>query len=902
MEGPREIHLAEEWAGLGRALGVIVRRPFLVILGTLACGFAAILLAASRSPSQRSTVSLQLGDQRGANPLQERLQTPTGTVDVAEAMPLLTSDAVLEEVVRAPSDGELSTPEHPERPVHLGLTTWVEDADASPLAAWMQRISDHRSPDFRLLASATRTRPDALPHVELQFEDTNTVTLRNARETRTLEFNRGETLLFDGLAIQLDPRGRVDSRLWTIDLLNREQAVQRLRRRISTSTPDDKSGVVRIQVDGTDPARTAEIAAAIAHAFLERDAAQIKKRTTATADQVGARLAQQRAALASVESQVARIRSANPDVLNPERSAQLLGEARLALETELRAARALEEGLFETVRRLESGELAQASRLGSGIDDVRIVKLLETITAFEEQRGRVGSLERSGYADVLQTEADSAGRERSRLELKAQRLEELARRFRSGDDAALGALGDALSTEGASPTETLTQLYVNDFSSTSQELITLRATYTDEWWEVGDAEARLNSLRGHILSHLETKADLIRADVQAARAWEQALVSKRDRRPKDVAAAANIALDDLWQRLTAAFSARLEGASAQRARVEDGLREVLARLMRLPEDERRIAEPMLERRSLAATVSELSSVHGAALLAANHATSSASLLVPPAGRGARTGPRLGFSALVGLVLGLLLTFGIATVTEGPAGQVGQAAGGSMGTGLPLLGEIPRRTADDQSPALLLDPGGPESAALRATRGRIELALASSPPLCHLGVRAMGSGGGASTVATGLALAWAEAGLRTLVIDAAGGGLTGQLGLRPARTWDDFLNDPGALESIATGAGHPLLRVLAAKAPSSAPALRRQHLEALSEHYDRVVLDLPSLADESWDAASSQLDGLLLVHGSSDLPTGQSLPAILRLERASVHLIGIVRTCRGQESRAKRRSA
>lgn len=902
MEGPREIHLAEEWAGLGRALGVIVRRPFLVILGTLACGVAAILLAASRSPSQRSTVSLQLGDKRGANPLQERLQTPTGIVDVAEAMPLLTSDAVLAEVVRAPVDGKLSTPEHPERPVHLGLTTWVEDADASPLAAWVQRVTGDRSPDFRLLASARRTRPDALPHVELQFEDSNTITLSNARETRTLEFTRGEALLFDGLAIHLDPRGRIDSRLWTIDLLNREQAIQRLRRRISTSTPDDKSGVVRVQVDGSDPARTAEIAAAIAHAFLDRDAAQIEKRTTATADQVGARLAQQRAALAKVENEVARIRSANPDVLNPERSAQLLGEARLALEAELRAARALEEDLFETVRRLEAGELAQASRLGSGIDDVRIVKLLETITSFEDQRGRVGSLERSGYADALQTEADSATRERRLLEIEAARLAELARRFRSGDDAALGALGDALSAEGASPTETLTQLYVNDFSATSQELITLRATYTDEWWEVGDAEARLTSLRGHILSHLETKADLIRADVQAARAWEQALASKRDRRPRDVADAANTALDDLWQRLTAAFAARLEGASAQRARVEDGLRDVLARLMRLPQDELRIAEPMLQRKSLAATVTELASVHGAALLAATHATSSASLLVPPAGRGLRTGPRLGFSALVGLVFGLLLTFGIATVTEGAGPQGGVAAGGSMGTGLPLLGEIPRRSADDLSPALLLDPGGPESAALRATRGRIDLAVASGPPLCHLGVRAMDSGGGASTVATGLALAWAEAGLRTLVIDAAGGGLTAQLGLRPTRTWDDFLSDPGDLESIATGAGHPLLRVLAATSPSSAAPLNRRHLQALSEHYDRVLIDLPSLTEDSWDPASSQLDGLLLVHGSSDIPTGQSLPAILRLERAGVHLIGMVRTCRGQETRGKRRRA
>ena len=51
MESPREIHLAEEWAGLGRALGVIVRRPFLVLGGTLVCALVALVLLAAACTS-----------------------------------------------------------------------------------------------------------------------------------------------------------------------------------------------------------------------------------------------------------------------------------------------------------------------------------------------------------------------------------------------------------------------------------------------------------------------------------------------------------------------------------------------------------------------------------------------------------------------------------------------------------------------------------------------------------------------------------------------------------------------------------------------------------------------------------------------------------------------------------
>ena len=179
------------------------------------------------------------------------------------------------------------------------------------------------------------------------------------------------------------------------------------------------------------------------------------------------------------------------------------------MEKELREARALEEGLFEAHRRLVDGELAQASRLGGNLDDTRIQALLDTIVRFEDQRLRVGSLERSGYADALQTEASYATKERRRIEIDARRLNQLIERFAGGDDAALGALGDNFTKQAATPTETLTQLFVADYSKTSQELVTLRATFTDEWWQVSDAKNRLASLRVHILSHLHTKACLL---------------------------------------------------------------------------------------------------------------------------------------------------------------------------------------------------------------------------------------------------------------------------------------------------------------------------------------------------------------------------------------------------------
>lgn len=896
MGTQREIHLAEEWAGLGRAIMVIVRRPFLVILGTLICASLGIFLAASKAPVHRSEVSLQLADPREGDPLQERLEQPTGSVKVAEALPFLTSDSILSQVVRAPEPGNRLAGE---TPVHLGLTTWVEDQAASPLAAWMQRIAGHRSKNFRLLASARRTRESSATVLDAVFLDRYTVRLSSVGQTETFDLTENSVIHFAGLDIELEPVGLVDGRAWRIEVLSPDQAIARVRERLRVSSPNEGSGVVQIEVNDSDPARAAAIGAAVAQAFLTQDTRAIEERARTTADQVGERLAEQRRLLATAERKIAQIQASNPDVLRPDNSALLLGEARLGIELQLREARTLEAGLFEAHRRLQAGELAQASRLGSSLDDSRIQALLETIVRFEDQRMRVGSLERSGYADALQTEAVRARKERRQLEVEVARIESLAERFAAGDDAALGALGDNLSKQAATPTETLTQLFIADYSSTSQDLITLRATYTDEWWEVADAENRLASLRVHILSHLRTKTELIQADLHAAKAWEDALISSRDSRPKDVVAAADAALLDLWERVVSAFGARHEGAAAQRARLEDALREVLGRLIQLPEDQRRIALPQLERNNLVKGIGELTSIHATALLAEANATSNAKLLVPAANRGKRVGPRLGFGALIGLVLGALLTFGIATVLEN--GDDGRGHGGGMGTGLTLLGEIAAPANNSAGPALLFADTSLEAASQRATRGRIDLAFANAP-LRHIGIRAWEPHAGASSIAVGLALAWAECAQRTLVIDAAGGGLTASLGLPVGDGWSAFLANPANLQTASISVGYSDLRILTGSNGDHLTSLSPDHLQMLATHFDRVVVDLPLAGDSKADAISQQLDGIILAHGARDLDLDQSLPAIHRMEQAGTHLIGMIRTAARRTSSTRSRSA
>lgn len=227
---------------------------------------------------------------------------------------------------------------------------------------------------------------------------------------------------------------------------------------------------------------------------------------------------------------------------------------------------------------------------------------------------------------------------------------------------------------------------------------------------------------------------------------------------------------------------------------------------------------------------------------------------------------------VGVVLGLALAWARSIVwpkVHGPS---------DLGAELPVLGSLPKARLGS----------GSFVAALRRAR-HLEAAMQSLRAVLHFGARGrrhrtlqvvgVDRGAGASTVAAGLGIASAQAGQRTLVVDADFGagsqaklfGLDGGMGLRQV-----LARKVGADDAIAA-TEVPGLYVLPAGAPDTAlqaldATVLPELLRELATRFDRVLVDSPALmAAVDARILAAVCDGSLLVlrPGSSSVAALQA---------------------------------
>jgi Mrp family chromosome partitioning ATPase/capsular polysaccharide biosynthesis protein len=121
---------------------------------------------------------------------------------------------------------------------------------------------------------------------------------------------------------------------------------------------------------------------------------------------------------------------------------------------------------------------------------------------------------------------------------------------------------------------------------------------------------------------------------------------------------------------------------------------------------------------------------------------------------------------LGLVLGLILGIGLAFLRETLDTRVRSAQEISDGLALPLLARIPeppKRLASKRQLAALAEPAGPAAESFRLLRTNLEFASLQHPVRSILVTSAL-QGEGKSTTAANLAVALAQAGRRTILVD------------------------------------------------------------------------------------------------------------------------------------------
>ncbi len=141
-------------------------------------------------------------------------------------------------------------------------------------------------------------------------------------------------------------------------------------------------------------------------------------------------------------------------------------------------------------------------------------------------------------------------------------------------------------------------------------------------------------------------------------------------------------------------------------------------------------------------------------------------LIQEAQGASQTQPHPVRNTLLGIVLGIFVGVGLAFVFEALDRRVRSAEEIEKSLRLPLLGRLaapPRRLQARGRPAMLVEPNGPHAEAFRSLRTNLEL-IGVGHEIKTLMVTSAIAGEGKSTTAANLAVAFARAGRRTILVD------------------------------------------------------------------------------------------------------------------------------------------
>lgn len=267
-------------------------------------------------------------------------------------------------------------------------------------------------------------------------------------------------------------------------------------------------------------------------------------------------------------------------------------------------------------------------------------------------------------------------------------------------------------------------------------------------------------------------------------------------------------------------------------------------------------------------------------------------VIDPAVRGRQVAPRPTYNLVLGLLLGLGSGLALALALDTLDRSVKTGPQAEATTRSPVLGVVPRLDRGQRgSPVAGTDP---VAESYRTLRTGVRFADPDQPVRLFM-VTSASPGEGKTTTAVNLAIALAQSGERTVLVDAdlrrahvaTMLGLEGAVGVTSVITRTAELGD--ALQTWQHG-----LMVLPAGAlpPNPSEMLGSQAmtrlLSDLDEWADTIVVDAPPVLPVT-DAVvlSTQVDAVILVVRAGKTQRGQAAEARRRLDGVGAHVIGSV---------------
>lgn len=909
---------------VARAPGVLLGAPWRTALVMLSVTCAFMIWNLSGTPAYRTTVKLRVEDIAAKSPQIEHRNVPTGTITEGEALTTLRSRALAAEAVR-----------------ELELTTWVTDENAPPLRRILRGAIAPVSSTFAIHASVRRRSDSAPRAVRVRFvaPDELSVSRINAKpgiewegdRAERVAYTAGETFEYAGLEVDLDVTGSPDGRVWRIEALSEDDAIDRVLARVRVDKQQHQPGTIGLTVTDEDPRRAAAIAASLAESFARGDLAQVAERAEAKVAYLEDQLAERQKALAELESAREAILLANPDVVAPEAARIELAQREGAWDDQYREARNDRIAAERVAERLSGGVDARTALAGLTADPPAEIAALTHALGLDEARLRAvarGS-EDTGYRRTLLLKADDYTLEAQTFETVRDDLRAIVEQLERGDDSALGRLGGDLAREGSVAVNATVRLRLAEYEEAKQELNALRGVFKDSYEEVARTFERTARLRSAIENALATQLAGLERTLATKREnasfWRELFDSYPDAEAELIRAS----IAQLDEELRQAFASWVRGLELDEAAARRERSRLRARVRDLARAERELTALEPERAELETITRALLRDVENARIAAAGVEPSVRIVDPPTVPTRPFKPHMGFGLLAGMVLGLLCAllcawrFG----TAPPGGAIraanvpepelcGRVAVTGHGHGEPRTLRKVRAAGAQRSLwiPLMADPEGRASQMFRALRARLRhTAGRGGAPAKTIGLVSATRSSGSSTVALNLAMARAQIGERVLLVDAnlAAPALERAIDAAGLESVDAFEDERYAVDGPRKGlaeclegsvhwsdaarpSGFPSLDFLDAGHSSvvAADLFASRMFDLLchetSEVYDCVVFDFAALETApDAESAAGCLDGILLVErekGEVD-----SARTHERLARSGGHVLGAVRT-------------
>ncbi|MCP5020611.1 MAG: polysaccharide biosynthesis tyrosine autokinase [bacterium] len=932
--------------GLGDFYQGLLRHPLLIFIVTSLTVAVTVLWAATRTPRYHAEATLLLEADEAAGGVLSELTALTSDPAAQAEIALIRSRSLAAVTAGAPrrfnSTPELFNATEPDfDPVAfstddintdstwamsgmdaLGLTTVVEAFELRPYVGITRRFTGGSPSRSRLHArmmtlpggQGAPNRPAAL---DVYFPDKETVLIAPHKKflfatplvsgddgvLEILSYEAGTPFQAFGYQLQLAPVGNYAKQRFRIESIHSENAIQNLMARTSASEAGRKTNVVKIGVDDPSPYLAAELANALAKNYIRRSVRIGRQKANRTLGFIERQLVKQLTSLELAETELADLQSENPETISLSDSAKAVIDQLTTLEltrTQLQLARTV---LDQALAHIEAGDFGALARLGKETPSLTVLGYIQELATLEAESLRLERTDIAGYKLLLQAEQLRLHTLVNSVELSVATLEAGQAAIRAGNNEAIGHLA-------AGPT---TGAWSVDLQGDFQGLAEINTSIAKLQGEALPSNPNLRSLieaRTRLLSTLSKHVDGALANARETLTGYNALYSEYtesiNRWPAKERTTIDQAVSELRDRVRLSLASQATGLGDQLTEISNRIKEQEERLGELPQSQLGLAQATRNLQTYAEiSAFLLKSKQEAQITAA--ATSAAAVLIDPAVPPAmRKFPMASKLIAMGILAGLILGSILALAKDTLQASLYTEAEVEKASGLTVLGSIPDfyrgqtkikgAKRGHRIVAMRDADHSPQAEAYRAVRAALKQATRDDGSLRTLAVTSCIPGEGKTVTNANLAIAFAKAGRRVLLVDA-------DLRRPTIHTLFNVDRGPGFAEvlegeatwkSCACDSGTQGLTILPAGQTTSnagellAGSRSIEILEDLKHIFDLVIFDLPP-ANVVSDVATfaSNLDEILLVYRAGGVPARLLTRTVSMLNQAEVNLTGII---------------